>query len=384
MNSERTVKQKVYILLWEVTMTNQTFKGMVWLLGIFVGLTACKEKPEIVEVIRAIETVTVEEQAPRQIRKLSGIVDAVDSSDLSFEVGGQVDLVKVDIGDRVQKGQVLAVLDPEPYQLDVNAAQAELVKARANVVNTKAEFERQQRVYEQGAGAKSDLDTADYNYQAAQSAVNYQISRLNLAKRNLRKTTLRSPYEGTIAWRSVDPHEEVTIGQKVFEIDAKGTLEVQLAVPETTIYRIRLGDPATVTFPILPGVSANGRISDIGSAAVKANAFPVKVELVGAYEKVKPGMTAEVNLTVKDENRRPGYLVPLPAILPAPEENRGFVFVYDAGTSTVKKTPVSFRGTQQKKALVDEGLAAGDVIAIAGVSFLADGLEVKLMKGNGK
>jgi RND family efflux transporter MFP subunit len=195
---------------------------------------------------------------------------------------------------------------------------------------------------------------------------------------------LRSPYEGTIAWRSVDPHEEVTIGQKVFEIDAKGTLEVQLAVPETTIDRIRLGDPATVTFSILPGVSANGRISDIGSAAVKANAFPVKVELVGAYEKVKPGMTAEVNLTVKDENRRPGYLVPLPAILPAPEENRGFVFVYDAGTSTVKKTPVSFRGTQQKKALVDEGLAAGDVIAIAGVSFLADGLEVKLMKGNGK
>jgi multidrug efflux pump subunit AcrA (membrane-fusion protein) len=95
-------------------------------------------------------------------------------------------------------------------------------------------------------------------------------------------------------------------------------------------------------------------------------------------------MTAEVNLTVKDENLRPGYLVPLPAILPAPEENRGFVFVYDAGTSTVKKTPVSFRGTQQKKALVDEGLAAGDVIAIAGVSFLADGLEVKLMKGNGK
>ncbi|UCD81467.1 MAG: efflux RND transporter periplasmic adaptor subunit [Desulfobacterales bacterium] len=365
-------------------MTNQTFKGMVWLLSIFVGLTACKEKSEIVEVIRAIETVTVKEQTRQQTRIFSGIVNAVDSSDLSFEVDGKVESVEVDIGDRVQKGQVLAELDQEPYQLEVSAVEAELVKARANVVNTKAEFDRQKRVFDQGAGAKSDLDTADYNYKAARSAVNYQISRLNLAKRDLRKTTLRSPYDGTIAWRSVDPHEEVKVGQKVFEIDAKGTMEVQLAVPETNIDRIQIDDPATVTFPTLPGVSVNGRISYIGSAAVKANAFPVKVELMGSNEKVKPGMTAEVNLVVKDEERKPGYLIPLQAILMAPQANRGFVFVYDSETSTVKKNPVSFRGTQHKKAFVDEGLAIGDIIAVAGVSFLADGLEVKLMKRNGK
>ena len=51
---------------------------------------------------------------------------------------------------------------------------------------------------------------------------------------------------------------------------------------------------------------------------------------------------------------------------------------------TVKKTPVRSRGTENKKAIVDEGLAAGDIIAVAGVSFLADGMEVKLLEGNGK
>jgi RND family efflux transporter MFP subunit len=361
-------------------MTKQILKRMIWLLCLAVALAACKEKPEIIEVVRAIKTMTISEQATEQVRKFSGLVAAVDSSGLSFQVGGQVETVEVDIGDRVQKGQVLAVLDPEPYQLDVDAAQAELVKARANVVNTKAEAERQKRVFDQGAGAESDLDSAEYNYKAARSAVNYQVSRLNLAKRDLRKTTLRSPYEGAIAWRAVQPNEEVKVGQKVFEIDAKGTMEVQLAVPETTIDRIHIDDSATVTFSTLPGESAKGRISYIGSAAVKANAFPVKVELIAPNEKIKPGMTAEANLLIKDENQQPGYLVPLQAILPVPDAKQGHAFVYDPKTSTVKKTLIHVGGSQHDQAIVREGLAAGDIIAVAGVSFLADGLKVRLMK----
>jgi len=361
-------------------MTKQTLKQMLGLLCIALALAACKEKTEIIEVIRPIKTITVEEQATEQIRKFSGVVAAVDSSGLSFQVGGQVESVEVDIGDHVKKDQVLAVLDPEPYQLEVDAAQAELVKARANVTNTKAEFDRQKRVFEQGAGAKSDLDAAEYNYKAAGSAVNVQIARLDLSKRNLRKTKLLSPYDGAIAWRSVQPNEEVKVGQKVFEINAKGTMEVQLAVPESTIDRIHIDGQATITFPTLPGDSAKGRISFIGSAAVKAGAFPVKVELLDPSKNVKPGMTAEANLFIKDENRQAGYLVPLQALQPTTEANQGYAFVYDPKTSTVKKTLVSSRGMDNKKAIVSEGIAAGDIIAVAGVSFLADGMQVKLME----
>ena len=286
-------------------MTRQTLKQMLGLLCILLAMAACKEKTEIIEVIRPIKTITVSEQASEQIRKFSGIVAAVDSSGLSFQVAGQVESVEVDIGDHVTKDQVLAALDPEPYQLEVDAAKAELVKAKANVTNTKAEYDRQKRVFEQGAGAKSDLDAAEYNYKAARSAVNVQIARLDLANRNLRKTKLLSPYDGAIAWRSVQPHEEVKVGQKVFEINAKGTMEVQLAVPESTIDQIHIDGPATITFPTLPGESAKGRISFIGSAAVKAGAFPVKVELIDPNKDVKPGMTAEANLFIKDETGSP-------------------------------------------------------------------------------
>ena len=359
----------------------RTFLG----LSLFLALFACKgQAPEPVEPIRAIKTITVREQATEQIRKFSGLVAAVDSSGLSFEVGGQVESVAVDIGDRVKKGQVLAVLDPEPFQLEVDAAQAEVKKARDNVAKTKSEYERQKRIYEQGAGAQRYVEVTEYRYKAAKSAVDFQIAKLDLANRNLRKTKLPSPYDGTISWRSVQPNEEVRAGQKILEINATGKLEVQLAVPETTVDYIHIDDPATITFPTLPDENAKGRISYIGGAAVKANAFPVKVELIDPNEKVKPGMTAEASLTIKDENREPGYLVPLQALLPSPEPNRGYAFVYDPNTSTVKKTPVHSRGMADKQVIIDEGLKAGDIIAVAGVSFLADGMEVKLLEGKGK
>jgi len=365
-------------------MREKTLRRVVGLLCTAVALAACKEKTEIIEVVRPIKTITVSKQPALQIRKFSGQVAAVDSSGLSFEVGGQVKSVEVDIGDRVKKDQVLAVLDPEPYQLDVDATEAELFKARDHVTQTKAEYERQKRIFEQGAGAERYVEVAEYQYKAARSAVEYQIAKLDLARRNLRKTKLLSPYDGVIAWRSVQPNEEVKAGQKILEINASGKMEVQLAVPETTVDRIQIDDPVTVTFPSLQGESANGRISFIGGAAVKANAFPVKVALMGPSENIKPGITAEANLMINDESHKLGYLVPIQALLPSPEPNRGHAFVYDPATHTVKKTAVRSRGMADNKVIIEEGLKAGDIIAVAGVSFLADGMEVKLLEGKGK
>jgi len=361
-------------------MTRQLLKTICWMLCLLFATTACEKETEIVEVVRAIKTITVKAQAAEQVFKFSGLVAAVDSSGLSFEVGGNVETVHVDIGDRVKKGEILAVLDPEPYELEVSAIKAELAKARSEVDNTKAQYERHKRIYEQGAGAKSYLDVAEYKYKAAKSAVSYQLARLDLAKRNLRKTKLLSPYEGTIAWRSINQNEEVMAGQKVLEINASGEMEVQLAVPETTIDLIQVGDTASITFPTLPDQTTEGRITYMGSAAVEANSFPVKVKLISPNAKIKPGMTAEAALTVKQENRGDGFFVPLQALLPSGEANRGYVFVYDPETSIVIKTPVQANNMEHKMAIVSQGLEEGDIIAVAGVSFLADGMEVKLIE----
>lgn len=91
-------------------------------------------------------------------------------------------------------------------------------------------------------------------------------------------------------------------------------------------------------------------------------------------------MSAGVSFIIKDENWEAGYMIPLQAILAAPGVNQGYVFVFDSETSMVKKTPIRFRGAEREKPLVIDGLSVGDIIAVAGVSFLADGMKVTLIQ----
>ena len=97
---------------------------------------------------------------------------------------------------------------------------------------------------------------------------------------------------------------------------------------------------------------------------------------------MNPGMTAEVSLILAEEGRPTGYLIPLQAILPGEKAGQGYVFVYDAVASTVKKVPVRCRGNEKNLMVIEEGLAEGDIIATAGVSFLVDGMKVRLLEND--
>ena len=188
------------------------------------------------------------------------------------------------------------------------------------------------------------------------------------------------PYDGAISRKYIDAFVEVSTGQKVYEIEASGALEVRFDIPETTISRITLGMPVTVTFPTAPGNVLRARITEIGSSAERANAFPVKAGLEDPPSKVRSGMTAEATLLLKQEGTKSDYLVPLAAISSADKPSEGYVFTYDATTQTVKKNLIKARGVSDNLVQVYEGVNAGDVVAAAGVSFLNDGQKVKLMQ----
>lgn len=300
---------------------------------------------------------------------------ATDSSSLNFEVGGKVQQVLVDIGDSVKQGQLLADLDKEPYKLDVQAAQAELASARSDYKNKQQQFQRVNELEKKGWASKSMWDTA-------KNQINFATSKLNLAKRDLRLTELSAPFNGSIAARSVDPFVKVLPGQKLFEINADGTMDVEFNIPETIIGQIHQGMSVTVNFPTLRNESSAARISFIGSAAEVANSFPVKADLLDAPASIKPGMSADIHFLLRNDRQHDGYLVPLAAILPGDDAAFAYVFIYDSVTSKVHKTPIETPkdAAQNNMVQVSKGLGAGDRIAVAGVSFLNDGQLVKLMQ----
>ena len=343
-------------------------------------LGACEDEPPLIEErVRPIRTITVTDAASGQVRKFSGVIEASDTSNLSFQIGGNVQEVNVNQGDQVTQGQVLAVLDQEPFRLNVQAAQANLQTARAEVAQAAAEFDRQATLYEQGWVARARYDNAERDYRSAASRVDYAVARLDLAQRDLRNTTLTAPFDGFLSVRSIDPFVEVQAGQRLFQIDAVGGFEAAFGVPETTIDRVILGMPASVAFRNFNS-PIEALVTEVGSAAGTGNTFPVKAALMEPPEAVRPGMTAEVTLTLADESSRSGYLVPLSAVTPGDNPDEGFVFIYDSDTGTVRRTLVKPLETLARNVVAVTGIQGGDIVATAGANFLVDGQAVELLK----
>ena len=342
-------------------------------------MSACgEEPPEVAEPLRPLRAFTVTEIASGQARQFSGLIEASDNSILSFQVGGNVQEVRVNQGDQVTQGQVLAVLDQEPFKLDVTAAEADLENAEAFVVQKRADYERHKYLVEQNAVARVAFEAAEREYRTALTRVSYTNARLDLARRDLRNTTLVAPFDGFISSRTIDPFVEVQAGQELFQIDAKGGFEAAFGVPETAIDRVVLGMPASVSMPQIAR-PVDAFVTEIGSAAGAANTFPVKAALVNPPTGIRPGMTAQVELVLARDNVADAYWVPLSTIAPGDNPREGFVFIYDPATSTVRRTPVQSAQSVAGNVVAITGVKVGDILASAGVNFLVDGQRVQLM-----
>ena len=190
-------------------------------------LAGCDDAPpEIVERVRAIKPYYVVEPAGGEVRRYSGTIAAANTSALSFAVAGTVRAVEVNQGDRVVEGQLLAALDPEPFELDVQAADSQVATTRARFEKSRVDLDRQQQLYERGWVAQAALDQAVASFDAAQGELSLARSRLGIAERHLKRASLTAPFDGIIALRNVEPFVEVAKGQRILQIDSEEALAI--------------------------------------------------------------------------------------------------------------------------------------------------------------
>jgi RND family efflux transporter MFP subunit len=321
----------------------------------------------------------VEEQ-----RVISGILVAADDSRLGFEVGGTVQSVEVDAGASVLRDQVLAVLDPEPFELAVRDAEAVLAKQKALHEDARADNVRATALFEQDVISEAERDRAKARFESTESHVDAAGARLELAKRDLRKSVLKAPFDGSISVRSIDPAMELGPGAIAFEVDSgEGGMQAQVQVPESMIPHVQGGETVHVTLSALGDQVFEAVVAEVGTRSNAGNSFTVKADLLQQHREFRSGMTAEVRFSyarfVGDVPTVDGFMIPLSAVLP--EGERGFsVFVFDADSSTVHQQSVTTAGVRDNDIVVRSGLSERDIIAIAGVSFLRDGQSVTLMK----
>jgi multidrug efflux system membrane fusion protein len=353
------------------------------LLPIFF-IMACSEKPvDDQPIIRPIAWTQVNQHDFTQIRRLAGVVEPVETANLSFLVSGKVDKVDVKLGQNVTGGDQLASLDQRSFNLNYQSAEAQLEQAEASYVEASNEFSRYSELVEQGVVSRSGFDTAKSNFESARSSRNVAQTRLDISRKDLQDSRLMAPYSGVITKRSVEPSQQVSVGQAVFEIEGKDGLEVQVTVPETIIQQLKSGMHLPVHFPAIPNITLQGVITEVGARAESANAFPVSLVLKDIPLELRAGMTAEVDVTFKGAGRN-GYQgktiqVPVSAIMAGPGQ-QAFVFVFNPEQKVVNKREVKTEDILDNLIYISDGLISGEIIATAGVTFLRDGQTVTLLE----
>jgi len=349
------------------------------IMGVFLILTGCDDKPvEIKAQVRAIKTFTVSEDTGGDVRKFPGQIFAANSASMSFPTSGTVKEILVSTGDRVVYDQILATQDEVPFQLEVDAAEAELRKVESTANEKKGDYNRNKQLHEKGWVSEAALEQAQFAMNTALEEVNYKSTRVHQAKRSLNDATLRAPFAGTVGEQFVEPNEEVAGGGAVLALDSDGAFEVSISVPEKLISKLSMGMPANVTFSVLSDVNVEGHVTEISRIAGAGNIFPVKVTLVNSPVELRSGMSGEVALTTEDSNQGSGFLIPLSAVSAGENLEGSYVFIFDKASSTIKKIKIE-SGTPGESLINVQGVKPGDLIVSAGVSFLSDGQEVKLM-----
>ncbi len=358
------------------------------LLFLFIALilAGCNEPvKEIAKPIRPIMWKKIEVSPFEQIRTLSGIVAPVEATKLSFEVEGKIQSIEVNLGNEVVKGQELARLDQRNFNLGLQSAQAQYQQAKATLVDARNSHRRYQQLLKQGVVSQSGFDNAKATYDASKSAADVAQAQLDIASKNLQDSILLAPYDGIITKRLFEPSQQISAGQSLFEIEGKHGLEVHVMVPETLIRELRQFSILPIHFPVLPELTMQGQITEIGTRAEFANAFPVTAVLAGNNPLLRAGMTAEVDFSFSGTGRtgHTGDVFSIPTTaLRAGLEQKSYVFVYNPDSQKVIKTQVQTENIFKNEVFISSGLKQGDIIAIAGVAFLRDGQQVSLADNN--
>ena len=366
---------------------------LLWIILSTLVLAGCSEPPaENAQPIPRVKTVVVGEKAQGQLRRISGKLIATDTSVLSFAVSGTIGTVNVSAGDTVSEGQVLASLEKRPFELAVKNARAQLNIARAQFNEKQKRYQRMQALYQEKTVSRSELDVAEAELGTARGTLQSAQSTLESVKRDLQNTTLTAPFPGRLAQRSVDPFQETSVGQTAFVLESKGSLRVEVLVPETMIRNVDYGQAVQVDFPTLEDVQVAGEVVEIGSQVQAGNAFPVKIQLGASNADLRPGMSAAVVFNFRDylENQEI-YMVPLAAIAieagllsnygkgqASGERNKAPVYVFDEASSTIKLREVTVGDLRGNLIEVFEGLDSGERVVTAGVAFLQDNMRVRL------
>ena len=299
-------------------------------------------------------------------KSYAGDVQARQQTALAFRVGGQIVERYVDVGDQVKVGQVLAKLDVQDAQLQLNAANAQLENAQSAAKNAEDELKRFKQLLPINAVSRSQYDAVDNQYKAALSNLKQAQSNYDVSRNQTGYNQLVANKNGVITARNIEVGQVVAAGQAAYQMAIAGDRDVVIGVPEQAIAEIKVGQTAWITLWSKPEDKFAAYVREISPAADQSRTFSVKVALREGNAAIQLGQSARVFFNQLHQNV---LSVPLSSV--SANGQQAYVWVVKPDQS-IHKVPVSLGAYGRDSVPVLSGLNATDYVVIGGVHLLRE------------
>lgn len=332
----------------------------------FSILLSCgnNHQPEISEQIIPVKTFPVRYQEVSIPIQSSGILASPAEMKLSFKIGGIIEKIYFDEGDKVRKGQILALLKQSEILAQVN-------QAKSAYENAQRDFERVKTLYQDSVATLEQLQDMETGLIMAKS-------NLEIANFNFEYSKILAPSDGKILNRLAEENELLKQGVPVFIFGSSSDeWIIRTAVIDRDIVRLQVGDSATVTFDAYPGVIFSAHVSEVAESVVPmTGTYEVELILKKRPEKLVSGFVGKIDIYPSRKEKY--YLIPIEALVEA-EGKRGVIYIPKIPDHTAERTLVDIAQILEDQVAISSDLSHTDQVITEGASYLIDGMKIKVV-----
>jgi RND family efflux transporter MFP subunit len=328
---------------------------------LFSNRAAMEKKAKIVAITSyPVSVVTAAKQKLDETFSQVGVIVSNNDVEVASELQGKVTAVYVKEGSHVSPGSPLV-------KVDDMVPEANYASAKSSYEKALNDWKRMQGLYQDGLISKTDLETSQQVYSAAEAGfVN--------AKRQYQNSIITSSISGIVTARPVNIGTMVNNGMVVATVIDNSLFKVQLNIAEQYAFKLRVGDPVGITSEVYPGIQFQGRIDTISAKADAAHTYPVQILLANNKQyPLKSGMFGTSAFTIRNQDI---ITIPRESIIGSVKSAQ--VYIVEDGIAKLRSILVStVAGTVVG---IKQGLREGEVVVVNGQNNLQDNARVEIVK----
>ncbi len=343
-----------------------TMATVLTLSSLFAGCDKKQETQTAVEPVK-VKEMTVGTDSPMAASGYgySGTVEEENGTSLSFTSGGTILQLKVKVGDRVRKGQLIATVDPTQVKNSYDMAHATRKQAEDA-------YGRMKQLHDKGS-------LTEIKWVEAQSQLQQAVSAESIAKKSLADCSLHAPFDGVVSEKYAEVGQNAAPGVPIVKLVTTKVLNVKISVPESEMANIHIRQRARIAVQALDGKQYEGYVVEKGIIADPiSRSYSVKIRVEGTDNALLPGMVSQVALDKADTQKANAHTtaIVIPAhLVQLADDNSNFVWV-DEGGKAVRRTIVCGEYLSNGVSIVS-GLKTGDRLIVEGQQKLSTSTALK-------